>query len=173
MNPTAEGPTDSSPDNSAVPDHASPALELRAVEGLPEFRPGDDLPAAVAAAAPWLADGDVLVVTSKVFSKVEGRIVRAPTDPEERDAARRVLVDQESVRVVARKNRTLITENRLGIVQAASGVDGSNVLGNELALLPVDPDAPPGPDDELPAGPQPIVMTGPPRLFSRDKMREF
>lgn len=125
----------------ALPDHGSPAIEIRVVEGLPEFRPGDDLPAAIAAAAPWLADGDVLVVTSKVFSKVEGRIVIAPADPEERDAARRVLVDQEAVRVVARKNRTLITENRLGIVQAASGVDGSNVLGNELALLPVDPDA--------------------------------
>lgn len=125
----------------AITDHGSPALEIRAIEGLPEFRPGDDLAAAVVAAAPWLADGDVLVVTSKVFSKVEGRIVIAPTDPEERDRARRALVDQEAVRVVARKNRTLITENRLGIVQAASGVDGSNVLGNELALLPVDPDA--------------------------------
>ena len=111
------------------------------MQGLPEFRPGDDLAAAVAAAAPWLADGDVLVVTSKVFSKVEGRMVTAPADPEERDRARRLLVDQEAVRVVARKNRTLITENKLGIVQAASGVDGSNVLGDELALLPVDPDA--------------------------------
>nr|WP_084611528.1 coenzyme F420-0:L-glutamate ligase [Tomitella biformata] len=126
---------------SQIPDHASPALEIRTVEGLPEFRPGDDLAAAVVAAAPWLADDDVLVVTSKIFSKVEGRIVIAPTDPDERDHARRQLVDQEAVRVVARKNRTLITENKLGIVQAASGVDGSNVLGNELALLPVDPDA--------------------------------
>ena len=124
-----------------ISDHGSPALEIRAVEGLPEFRPGDDLAAAVVAAAPWLADGDVLVVTSKVFSKVEGRIVIAPADPEGRDLARRLLVDQEAVRIVAQKNRTLITENRLGIVQAASGVDGSNVLGNELALLPVDPDA--------------------------------
>ena len=58
---------------------------------------------------------------------------------EKPDAGR--LVDQEAVRVVARKGRTLITENKLGIVQAASGIDGSNVDGAELALLPVDPDA--------------------------------
>ncbi|TQF66049.1 coenzyme F420-0:L-glutamate ligase [Rhodococcus spelaei] len=127
---------------SAVADHgAGGAVEILPVPGLPEFRPGDDLAAAIAAAAPWLADGDVLVVTSKIVSKVEGRIVQSPTDPDERDAARRVLVDQEAVRVVARKGRTLITENRLGIVQAASGIDGSNVHPAELALLPEDPDA--------------------------------
>lgn len=122
-------------------DHGAGELTIRAVEGLPEFRPGDDLAAAVIAAAPWLQDDDILVVTSKIVSKVEDRIVVAPTDPEERDAARRRLVDHEAVRVVARKNRTLITENGLGIVQAASGIDGSNVRGDELALLPVDPDA--------------------------------
>ncbi|MGC0364920.1 coenzyme F420-0:L-glutamate ligase/coenzyme F420-1:gamma-L-glutamate ligase [Rhodococcus sp. 27YEA15] len=117
------------------------AVEIVPVPGLPEFRPGDDLAVALVGAAPWLADGDVVVVTSKVFSKVEGRIVAAPTDPDERDTARRVLVDQEAVRVVARKGRTLITENKLGIVQAASGIDGSNVDGAELALLPEDPDS--------------------------------
>ncbi|TQC45573.1 coenzyme F420-0:L-glutamate ligase [Rhodococcus sp. WS4] len=123
-------------------DHApGGAVEILPVTGLPEFRPGDDLAAAIVAAAPWLEDGDVLVVTSKVFSKVEGRIVPSPTDPDERDAARRLLVEQEAVRIVARKGRTLITENRLGIVQAASGIDGSNVDGAELALLPEDPDA--------------------------------
>lgn len=116
-------------------------IEIRPVPGLPEFRPGDDLAAALADAAPWLADGDVLVVTSKIFSKVEGRIVDSPTDPDARDALRRRLVDQEAVRVLARKGRTLITENRLGIVQAASGIDGSNVAASELALLPEDPDA--------------------------------
>lgn len=125
----------------ATSDHAAGELTVRAVEGLPEFRPGDDLAAAIVAAAPWLADDDVLVVTSKAVSKVEGRVVDAPSDPDERDAARRRLVDQEAVRVVARKYRTLITENTLGIVQAASGIDGSNVLGDELALLPEDPDA--------------------------------
>ncbi|VFA99305.1 coenzyme F420-0:L-glutamate ligase [Nocardia cyriacigeorgica] len=122
-------------------DHAAGELRLLPITGLPEFRPGDDLAAHIAANAPWLADGDVLVVTSKVVAKVEGRIVAAPLDPEERDTARRALVDQEAVRVLARKGRTLITENRLGIVQAASGVDGSNVEQGELVLLPVDPDA--------------------------------
>lgn len=117
------------------------AIEILPVAGLPEFRPGDDLGAAVAAAAPWLRDGDVVVVTSKVVSKCEGRLVPAPRDAEARDELRRKLVDDEAVRVLARKGRTLITENRLGLVQAAAGVDGSNVGGDELALLPVDPDA--------------------------------
>jgi coenzyme F420-0:L-glutamate ligase/coenzyme F420-1:gamma-L-glutamate ligase len=111
------------------------------VRGLPEFRPGDDLSAAVAIAAPWLRDGDIVVVTSKVVSKCEGRLVPAPEDEEARDELRRKLVDEEAVRVLARKGRTLITENRIGLVQAAAGVDGSNVGRSELALLPVDPDA--------------------------------
>ncbi|MFD2490228.1 coenzyme F420-0:L-glutamate ligase [Amycolatopsis jiangsuensis] len=122
-------------------DHASGKVEILPVTGMPEFRPGDDLTGAVVAAAPWLRSGDVLVVTSKVVSKTEGRLVRVPSDPEARDAARRALVEQESVRVVARVARTLITENRLGIVQAASGIDASNVRGDEVALLPADPDA--------------------------------
>ncbi len=117
------------------------AVELLPVPGLPEFRPGDDLAAAIAAAAPWLRDDDVVVVTSKVMSKCEGRIVDAPADPEERDTLRRKLIDEEAVRVLARKGRTLITENAIGLVQAAAGVDGSNVDSAELALLPVDPDA--------------------------------
>lgn len=116
------------------------AVEMLPVTGLPEFRPGDDLAAALAAAAPWLRDDDVVVVTSKVLSKCEGRIVPAPLDPEARDTLRRKLIDGEAVRVLARKGRTLITENNLGIVQAAAGVDGSNVGATELALLPVDPD---------------------------------
>ncbi|MEB3982254.1 coenzyme F420-0:L-glutamate ligase [Mycobacterium sp. 663a-19] len=126
----------------APAEHGSAAaIEILPVAGLPEFRPGDDLSAALAAAAPWLRDGDVAVVTSKVVSKCEGRLVPAPRDAEERDRLRRKLVDDEAVRVLARKGRTLITENRLGLVQAAAGVDGSNVGADELALLPVDPDA--------------------------------
>jgi coenzyme F420-0:L-glutamate ligase/coenzyme F420-1:gamma-L-glutamate ligase len=117
------------------------AVELLPIAGLPEFRPGDDLAAAVATAAPWLRDDDILVVTSKVISKCEGRIVDAPADPEERDTLRRKLIDAEAVRVLARKGRTLITENAYGLVQAAAGVDGSNVDSAELALLPTDPDA--------------------------------
>ena len=115
-------------------------VEILPVTGLPEFRPGDDLSAALATAAPWLRDGDVIVVTSKVVSKCEGRLVPAPEDPAARDTLRRKLVEAEAIRVLARKGRTLITENGLGVVQAASGVDGSNVGAAELALLPVDPD---------------------------------
>jgi coenzyme F420-0:L-glutamate ligase/coenzyme F420-1:gamma-L-glutamate ligase len=119
---------------------AASTIEILPVTGLPEFRPGDDLAAALATAAPWLRDGDVVVVTSKVVSKCEGRLVAAPEDPEQRDELRRKLVDDEAVRVLARKGRTLITENRIGLIQAAAGVDGSNVGRAELALLPVDPD---------------------------------
>ncbi|MFI7675281.1 coenzyme F420-0:L-glutamate ligase [Actinophytocola sp. NPDC049390] len=123
-------------------DHAAPGkVEILPVEGLPEFRPGDDLSGAIANAARWLRSGDIVVVTSKIVSKVEGRLVRVPADPEERDRARRRLVFEESVRIIARKARTLITENHLGIVQAASGIDASNVAADELALLPADPDA--------------------------------
>ncbi|WP_280382939.1 coenzyme F420-0:L-glutamate ligase [Nocardia wallacei] len=122
-------------------DHArGGALTILPVTGLPEFRPGDDLAEHLAAQAPWLRDGDVLVVTSKIVAKAEGRIVAAPADPEERDTLRRKLVREEAVRVLAQKGRTLITENRIGIVQAASGVDGSNVEQGELVLLPADPD---------------------------------
>ncbi|GLY68346.1 coenzyme F420-0:L-glutamate ligase [Amycolatopsis taiwanensis] len=122
-------------------DHSAERLEIIPVTGLPEFRPGDDLTGAIADAARWLRSGDVVVVTSKVVSKIEGRLVRVPADPEERDAARRRLVEEEAVHVLARFGRTLITQNRIGVVQAASGVDGSNVAGDEIALLPADPDA--------------------------------
>ncbi|MGC2654643.1 MAG: coenzyme F420-0:L-glutamate ligase [Mycobacterium sp.] len=123
-------------------DHGTASVvEILPVKGLPEFRPGDDLADAVAKCAPWLRDGDVVVVTSKVVSKAEGRLVAAPQDAEARDQLRRTLVDSEAVRVLARKGLTLITENRIGLVQAAAGVDGSNVDVAELALLPEDPDA--------------------------------
>ncbi len=123
-------------------DHGTAApVEIIPITGLPEFRPGDDLAAAIRTAAPWLRGDDILVITSKVVSKCEGRVVASPQDPDERDALRRKLIEQEAVRVLARRGRTLITENRHGLVQAAAGVDGSNVATAELALLPADPDA--------------------------------
>ncbi|MGH3822975.1 MAG: coenzyme F420-0:L-glutamate ligase [Pseudonocardiaceae bacterium] len=123
-------------------DHAAPGeVRILPVRGLPEFRPGDDLIGALAAAAPWLTDGDVVVVTSKVVSKVEGRLITVPADPLARDAARRTLVATEARRVLARRGRTLITENAFGVVQAAAGVDSSNVDPDVIALLPTDPDA--------------------------------
>lgn len=126
----------------AAPDHrATGTVTAWGVTGLPEFRPGDDLTAALVTALDGtLADGDVVVVTSKVLSKVEGRLVTVPRAPEERDAARRALIDSQAVRVVASVGRTKIVANRLGIVQAAAGVDSSNVEGDEVALLPEDPD---------------------------------
>ncbi|HET9256954.1 MAG TPA: coenzyme F420-0:L-glutamate ligase [Pseudonocardiaceae bacterium] len=127
---------------SRASDHAAPGeVRIAPVRGLPEFRPGDDLIGALAAAAPWLADGDIVAVTSKVISKVEGRLVPVPADPLARDAARRKLVAAEARRVIARTDRTVITENAFGMVQAAAGVDSSNVEPDEIALLPLDPDA--------------------------------
>lgn len=122
-------------------DHSAPRLEILPVGGLPEFSPGDDLTGAIAGAAPWLRSGDVVVVTSKVVSKIEGRLLTVPADPEQRDAARRRAVEEEAERVIARIGRTVVTQNRIGVVQAASGVDASNVAGDKIALLPADPDA--------------------------------
>ncbi|QJT02124.1 coenzyme F420-0:L-glutamate ligase [Streptomyces asoensis] len=104
-----------------------------AVNGLPEVRPGDDLAKLIAAAEPGLADGDVLLVTSKIVSKAEGRIVRA----DDREAA----IDAETVRVVARRGALRIVENRQGLIMAAAGVDASNTPAGTVLLLPEDPDA--------------------------------
>ncbi|HEV2888801.1 MAG TPA: coenzyme F420-0:L-glutamate ligase [Frankiaceae bacterium] len=109
------------------------------VEGLPEVRPGDDLAALLDGAD--LRDGDVVVVTSKVVSKAEGRLVPVTGTPEEREAVRQRLVDAESVREVARRGPTRIVETRHGFVLASAGVDTSNVDEGTLALLPVDADA--------------------------------
>ncbi|MEP6599033.1 MAG: coenzyme F420-0:L-glutamate ligase [Actinomycetota bacterium] len=108
---------------------------------MPELRPGDDLCAAIAAHAPPLRDGDVLVVTSKVVSKVEGRLVALPsTDPGARDQAREDAITAEAIRTVAQRGPLRIVQTRQGLVLAAAGVDESNVAKNELALLPLDPD---------------------------------
>ena len=108
-------------------------LEVWAPDGVPEVAAGDDLAATVAAAleATPLADGDVVVVTSKVVSKAEGRVVAM-----DRDEA----VTAETVRVVARRGPTRVVETRHGFVLAAAGVDASGVAPHQVALLPVDPD---------------------------------
>ena len=116
-----------------------PAFSVTGLLGIPEIRPGDDLGALLARAylAHGPADGDILVVTSKVVSKAEGRIVEAT----ERDVA----VDAETVRVVATVEhaggRTRIVENLQGLILAAAGVDASNAADGEVLLLPIDPDA--------------------------------
>jgi coenzyme F420-0:L-glutamate ligase/coenzyme F420-1:gamma-L-glutamate ligase len=101
------------------------------VTGLPEIASGADLAALIAAAAPGLADGDIIVVTSKIVSKAEGRVIRA-----DRERA----IDQETVRVVARRGPARIVETRHGLVLAAAGVDNSNTVPGTVALLPEDPD---------------------------------
>ncbi|HEU5007399.1 MAG TPA: coenzyme F420-0:L-glutamate ligase [Jatrophihabitantaceae bacterium] len=123
-------------------DHASPRIEVLPVLGIGELRPGDDLAALIAEHAPPLQDGDVLVVTSKAISKTEGRLILLDTDDElAREAARQEAIDAETVRVVASRGELRIVETRHGLVLAAAGVDASNVARNELALLPLDPDA--------------------------------
>jgi coenzyme F420-0:L-glutamate ligase/coenzyme F420-1:gamma-L-glutamate ligase len=117
-----------------------PGISVHPVAGLPEFSPGNDLAAAIAGAAPWLADGDVVVVTSKVVSKVEGRLVRVPPGTD-RETARQRAIDDETVRVVARRGPLKIVETRQGWVVAAAGIDASNVPGDSLVLLPEDADA--------------------------------
>ncbi|MEU1024348.1 coenzyme F420-0:L-glutamate ligase, partial [Streptomyces sp. NPDC005904] len=112
---------------------AGPSFRVWAVPGLPEVREGDDLAKLIAAAEPGLADGDVVLVTSKIVSKAEGRLVAA----DDREAA----IDAETVRVVARRGTLRIVENRQGLVMAAAGVDASNTPAGTVLLLPVDPDA--------------------------------
>ncbi|HJO99678.1 MAG: coenzyme F420-0:L-glutamate ligase [Acidimicrobiales bacterium] len=104
------------------------------VTGLPEVRPGDDLAGMIAEAAD-LADGDVLVVTQKVVSKAEDRMV--DVDP---DVGHKPIVEAESVRVLRRRGDLVIAETSHGFVCANAGVDLSNVPDGRAALLPVDSD---------------------------------
>ncbi|MET9430143.1 coenzyme F420-0:L-glutamate ligase [Streptomyces sp. NPDC003036] len=115
------------------PPPSPPSYRVWAVPGLPEIRRGDDLAGLIAAAEPELADGDVVIVTSKIVSKAEGRVVAA----EDREAA----IDAETVRVVARRGTLRIVQNRQGLVMAAAGVDASNTPAGTVLLLPEDPDA--------------------------------
>jgi coenzyme F420-0:L-glutamate ligase/coenzyme F420-1:gamma-L-glutamate ligase len=116
-------------------------LEILPVTGIGDVRPGDDLAAVIAGAAPWLVDGDVLVVTSKIVSKAEGRLVPVPVDGPAREAARAALLVQETARTVARRGPIQIVQTRHGFVMANAGIDASNVDSAYLVLLPVDPDA--------------------------------
>jgi coenzyme F420-0:L-glutamate ligase/coenzyme F420-1:gamma-L-glutamate ligase len=106
-------------------------LEIIPVSGVGEVIAGTDL-ADLAAAHADLLDGDVLVVSSKIVSKAEGRTMQAP----DREAA----IDAETVRVVAYRRGTRIVETRHGLVLAAAGVDASNVAPGTVLLLPLDPD---------------------------------
>ena len=112
------------------------AVSITAVPGLPEVSPGDDLARLITDAllgdgGPGLADGDILVVTSKVVSKAEGRIVTMTRDE---------AIAAETARVVARRGPTTIAQTRHGFVLAAAGVDESNTAPGTVVLLPEDPD---------------------------------
>ena len=118
----------------------TPGISVHPVPGLPEFAPGDDLAAAVAQAASWLADWDVLVVTSKVVAKVEGNLVWVEPGTDRENTRQRAIAN-ETVRTVARRGPLRIVETRHGWVVAAAGIDASNVAADALVLLPEDADA--------------------------------
>jgi coenzyme F420-0:L-glutamate ligase/coenzyme F420-1:gamma-L-glutamate ligase len=129
-------------------------IAVRALGGLPEIRPGDDLAGLVAAAAASdpLRDGDVVVVAHKVVSKAEGRLVTlsdvVPGERARRLAAEhgkdprhvQVVLDETAELVRARRG-VLISRTHHGFVCANAGVDASNAPAGVLVLLPRDPDA--------------------------------
>lgn len=113
----------------------APGVAVYGIPGIPEISPGDDLSALIldAAAASGLEvrDGDILVVTSKVVSKTEGLVLRS---------SREDAIAAETVRVVARRGPTTISQTRHGFVMAAAGVDESNTEPGTVVLLPPEPD---------------------------------
>jgi coenzyme F420-0:L-glutamate ligase/coenzyme F420-1:gamma-L-glutamate ligase len=139
-----------------IHDTGSLRIEIIGIPGLPEVEPGDDVARMIVDAAArsgaGIMDRDVIVVAHKIISKAEGRLVRASdVVPSEfaRNLARSLGKAPEEVEVILRESRAivryrrgiLITENRSGLVMANSGVDRSNVRGDYILLLPVDPDA--------------------------------
>lgn len=132
------------------------AVQIFSLPKVPEVQPGDDLAAmvvdaAIAGGAP-LQDGDILVVTQKVVSKAEGRVVDLRT-VEPSDLAARFaerwgkdpryveVVLRESSRIVRMDHGVLIAQTRHGFVCANAGVDASNIAGEMACLLPLDADA--------------------------------
>jgi len=111
-------------------------ISLIPVEGIGEIRPGDEL-AAIIAERVELAAGDVVVVTQKVVSKAEGRLVAV--DADDPRGHRQVVLD-ESVRVLRRRGDLVLSETRHGFICANAGVDLSNVERGWAALLPLDSD---------------------------------
>jgi coenzyme F420-0:L-glutamate ligase/coenzyme F420-1:gamma-L-glutamate ligase len=111
-------------------------LEVIAVSGIGEVTRGDDLAGLIAASAA-LRHGDVVVVTQKIVSKAEGRMV--PVDHDDPGARREVAL-RESVRVLRRRDELVISETRHGFICANAGVDLSNVDTGWAAVLPEDPD---------------------------------
>ena len=125
-------------------------MKVEPVEGLPEIAPGDDLARLIAEAAN-LVDGDVVVVSQKVVSKAEGRMVRlADVEPSDRaralaggeDPRRIEVILRESARIVRLRPPLVIAQTTHGYVCASAGVDASNAPEpDSVVLLPLDPDA--------------------------------
>lgn len=113
------------------------SIEIIPVPGLPEIKPGDDLAGLLAEAIADLEpqEGDVVVVTHKVVSKAEGAMAPAATEEDYRR-----VVDRETVAVLRRRGDMVITVTSHGFVCANAGVDRSNVTGDQVVLLPKDPD---------------------------------
>lgn len=123
------------------------------IAGLPEIRPGDDLGRLIHEAAETFEDGDIVVVTQRVVSKAEGRLVDlASVDPSplalnfaarwEKDPRLVELVLRESRRIVRMERGIIIAETHHGLICANAGIDASNVVGESVVcLLPEDPDA--------------------------------
>jgi coenzyme F420-0:L-glutamate ligase / coenzyme F420-1:gamma-L-glutamate ligase len=129
-------------------------IEVLGIEGFPEVRAGDDLNSMISGAvAGDLQTGDVLVVTHKIVSKAESRLLDLRTvepSPLAKDYATRYGKDPRQIEVVLRESRRIvrmdrgiiISETHHGFVCANAGVDASNVPGDDtVCLLPVDPDA--------------------------------
>jgi coenzyme F420-0:L-glutamate ligase/coenzyme F420-1:gamma-L-glutamate ligase len=116
-------------------------LAVLPVRGIGEVVPGTNLAEVIAAAAPWIRDGDVLVVTSKIVSKAEGQLIDVPESGPLREAARDEALAAETARTVARRGHTRIVQTHHGFVMASAGIDASNVERSRLVLLPKDPDA--------------------------------
>lgn len=129
MSPDTEREQPGAPRDPVVP---AEALTVVAVDGVPEVTAGADLAALLVRHVEGLHDGDVLVVTSKVVSKAEGR---------SRRAAKEELLAGETDRVVARRGPTTVVRTRHGLVLAGAGIDESNTPGGTAVLLPEDPDA--------------------------------
>jgi coenzyme F420-0:L-glutamate ligase/coenzyme F420-1:gamma-L-glutamate ligase len=117
-------------------------LTVFGLDGIPEITVGADLAGLIAEAATSgddteLADGDIVVVTQKIVSKAEDRLV--PVDPDD-PLSHKPLVEQESVRILRRRGDLIISETVHGFVCANAGIDLSNVERGYAALLPVDSD---------------------------------
>ena len=121
----------------------APGITAWPATGIGEVGEGDDLVGLLwrswSRSGTPVADGDVVVVTSKVVSKVEGRVVAASGSGPEADKQAAVAAGAD--RELARRGPTRIVRTHHGFVMAAAGVDASNVAAGSLVLLPVDPDA--------------------------------